>query len=97
MPTAEEMELAALLNGETNENTVLLPSGSFTREETKAAAAKYANVAIEDDQGSHFRLAIRDAEGARGSTVISTPTAFVSCSKNEMPCRRGNTAGRDNH
>lgn len=63
-PTAEEIELAALLNGSVITAPVALPQGVFTRDEALAVAAKYSNVKIEDDQRTHFRLAIRDRDGS---------------------------------
>jgi len=41
----------------------LLPSGPFTRQQADAITSRDQNVAIQDDQCSHFRLVVRDAEG----------------------------------
>ena len=41
----------------------LLPTETFTRQDAEFVVAAYDCVAIEDDQYTHFRLAIRDAEG----------------------------------
>ncbi|CAM8067308.1 TPA: DUF905 domain-containing protein [Citrobacter freundii] len=41
----------------------MLPPGPFTRQQADAITSRYQNVAIEDDQCSHFRLVVRDSEG----------------------------------
>ncbi|EPJ4165720.1 DUF905 family protein [Citrobacter freundii] len=43
-----------------NTDNIALPSGPFTRKQAEAVVAIYLNATIEDDQGSHFQLVIRD-------------------------------------
>ncbi len=70
-PTAEELELAALLNANVATALVVLPEGTFTREEAKVVAAQYTNVGIENDQGTHFQLVVRDEDGMLKDRVWS--------------------------
>ena len=46
-----------------NTDSSLPPVGPFTRKQADVVVATYQNVAIEDDQGTLFRLVISDSEG----------------------------------
>ena len=43
--------------------SLTLPPGSFSRQQAETLIRLYRNITLEDDQGSHFRLVVRDTEG----------------------------------
>ncbi|WP_099258408.1 DUF905 family protein [Erwinia amylovora] len=53
-------------NGTTTEMRCLaaLGNGTFTREKALNVTAAFSNVFIDDDQGSHFRLVLREPSGS---------------------------------
>lgn len=44
--------------------SALLSDGPFTRSDAEVIVSLYTNIIIEDDQGTHFRLVIRDTDGS---------------------------------
>ena len=60
--------------------SVLLPPGPFTRRQAQAVTTTYSNITLEDDQGSHFRLVVRDTEGhpliAKHLPAITSPNTL---------------------
>ncbi|CAO95036.1 Conserved hypothetical protein (plasmid) [Erwinia tasmaniensis Et1/99] len=53
-------------NGTTTEMRCVaaLGNGTFTREKALNVTAAFSNVFIDDDQGSHFRLVVREPSGS---------------------------------
>lgn len=43
-------------------NDISLPPGPFPRSQAEIVVSTYLNATIEDDQGTHFRLVIRDSD-----------------------------------
>ncbi|ECJ2453610.1 DUF905 domain-containing protein [Salmonella enterica] len=42
----------------------LLSNGPFTGSDAEVIVSLYSNITIENDQGTHFRLVIRDTDGS---------------------------------